>query len=126
MKEYTLIFNNPIKDGLKLTKCEFLVFDYILDNTSAADSIAQEGGQIFIISKDFLDNLKVERNVTENVVRSCITKLRKNNIIRKINGVSHVYQLSPFYYGKVYDENNLEEVYKLRENWNDKKIKDGD
>ena len=121
MKEYTLIFNNPIRNGLKLTKCEFLVFDYILDNTSAADSVAQEGGQIFIISKEFLDLLKKERNVTENVVRSCITKLRKKNIIRKIDGVSHVYQLNPFYYGKVYDENNLYDVYQLRENWNNKK-----
>lgn len=115
MKEYTLIFNNPFKNGFRFTKKEFLVFDYMLDCTSAADAKAQEGGHILIITHDFSETLKKERGVSYKTIQNCITKLVKKGVYRKVQGVAHVYQLNPNYYGKVLNENELEDIYSLRE-----------
>lgn len=104
MKQYCIIYKNPFVNGFKLTKLEFLVFNEMLDVTSAADSESQEGGHLLIFSKEFEERIKNNTNISENVARSAMTKLIKRGVYRKVQGVAHVYQLNPWMYGKINDE----------------------
>ena len=115
MENYTIIYKTPFINGFKLTKLEFLAFQEMLNATSPADKLAQEGGHLLILSSEFEKQLKNNINVSEGVARSAMTKLVKNKVYRKVKGVAHIYQLNPKYYGKVYNSEDQSDIIALRE-----------